>query len=117
MAERLTGPTQPPDSRQRPATTSQASPWVDVLRPGGALVVRDHHAHDERMWRTVALAHDVFNMGTHETWEYNERERRHFYPLETLHELLTNAGLRSNGRRLLQSGDPTLNTLMLYTKA
>jgi SAM-dependent methyltransferase len=88
----------------------------DVLRPGGALVVRDHHAHDERMWRMVALAHDVFNMGTNETWEYNERERRHFYPLDTLHGLLTSAGFRTDGRRLLQDGDPTLNTLMLYTK-
>jgi len=88
----------------------------DVLRPGGALVVRDHHAHDEHMWRMVALAHDVFNMGTQETWEYNERERRLFYPLETLHGLLTSAGFRSDGRRLLQDGDPTLNTLMLYTK-
>src|SRR5262245_27076678 len=89
----------------------------DVLRPGGALVVRDHHAHDERMWRMVALAHDVFNMGTQETWEYNERERRNFYPLETLHDLLTRAGFRSDGRQLLQDGDPTLNTLLLYTKA
>lgn len=89
----------------------------DVLRPGGALVVRDHHAHDERMWRMVALAHDVFNMGTNETWEYNQREQRHFYALDTLHGLLTNAGFRTDGRRLLQAGDPTLNTLMLYTKA
>jgi len=89
----------------------------DVLRPGGALVVRDHDAHDDRMWRMVALAHDVFNMGTQETWDYNARERRHFYPLDTLHGLLTRGGFRSDGRRLLQDGDPTLNTLMLYTKA
>jgi hypothetical protein len=89
----------------------------DVLRPGGALVVRDHHAHDERMRRMVALAHDVFNMGTYEAWDYNERERRHFYPLETLHGLLTSSGFRAEGRRLLQPGDPTLNTLMLFTKA
>jgi SAM-dependent methyltransferase len=88
----------------------------DVLRPGGALVVRDHHAHDERMSHMVALAHDVFNMGTNETWEYNARERRHFYPLDTLHGLLTRSGFRTDGRRLLQDGDPTLNTLMLYTK-
>jgi SAM-dependent methyltransferase len=89
----------------------------DVLRPGGALVVRDHDAHDERMWRMVALAHDVFNMGTRETWQYNESERRHFYPLDTLHALLTRLGFRTDGRRLLQDGDPTLNTLMLYRKA
>jgi 2-polyprenyl-3-methyl-5-hydroxy-6-metoxy-1,4-benzoquinol methylase len=61
----------------------------DVLRPGGALVVRDHNVHDEKMWRMVALAHDVFNMGTQETWQTNERERRHFYALDTLHGLLT----------------------------
>jgi SAM-dependent methyltransferase len=46
----------------------------DVLRPGGALVVRDHNVYDERMWRMVALAHDVFNMGTRETWDYNARD-------------------------------------------
>lgn len=89
----------------------------DVLRPGGALVVRDHDAHDERMWRMVALAHDVFNMGTQESWQYNAGERRNFYPLDTLNAMLTRAGFRSDGRRLLQDGDPTLNTLMLYTKA
>jgi len=89
----------------------------DVLRPGGALVVRDHNVYDEKMWHMVALAHDVFNMGTQQTWDYNARERRHFYPLDTLHEMLTRLGFRTDQRRLLQDGDPTLNTLMLYTKA
>jgi len=89
----------------------------DAIRPGGALVVRDHNAYDERMWRMVALAHDVFNMGTQQTWDYNARERRNFYGLDALHAMLTRLGFRSDGRRLLQDGDPTLNTLMLYTKA
>lgn len=89
----------------------------DALRPGGALVVRDHNVYDERMRRMVALAHDVFNMGTQEPWAYNARERRHFYPLETLHDMLSRLGFRTDGRRLLQDGDPTLNTLMLYSKA
>lgn len=89
----------------------------DALRPGGVLVVRDHNVYDERMRRMVALAHDVFNMGTREAWAYNARERRHFYSLETLHGMLTRLGFRTDGRRLLQNGDPTLNTLMLYAKA
>ncbi|MFK8015021.1 MAG: dehydrogenase [Gammaproteobacteria bacterium] len=83
----------------------------------GVLIVRDHDAHNETMWRKVALAHDVFNMGTAETWEFNDNERRLFYPLTTLHQMLTEAGFKTDGRRLLQQGDPTLNTLMLYTKA
>ncbi len=88
----------------------------DVLRPGGALVVRDHNVHDEKMWRMVALAHDVFNMGTNEPWGRNERERRNFYALATLDTMLTRAGFKSDGRRLYQEGDPTLNALMLYRK-
>lgn len=87
-----------------------------VLRPGGALIVRDHNVHNEKMWRMVALAHDVFNMGTKETWQYNEDERRAFYSLATLDRTLASAGFKAHARRLLQQGDPTLNTLMLYTR-
>lgn len=89
----------------------------EVLRPGGVLIVRDHNVHNEKMLRMVALAHDVFNMGTQETWKYNEAERRNFYPLAKLDSMLISAGFKADGRRLLQDGDPTLNTLMRYTRA
>ena len=88
----------------------------DSMSPGGALVVRDHNVHNEKMWKMVALAHDVFNMGTGETWQYNERELRHFYSLQDLDRMLTRAGFKSLGRKLFQQGDPTLNALMLYKK-
>ena len=88
----------------------------DCLKPGGRLIVRDHDVHDEKMWKMVALAHDVFNMGTRESWEYNERELRHFYSLDTLDSMLGEAGFESDGRRLFQAGDPTLNALMAYRK-
>jgi SAM-dependent methyltransferase len=88
-----------------------------VLRPGGVLIVRDHNVHNEKMRRMVALAHDVFNMGTQETWAYNEAERRNFYSLADLDRMLASAGFKAGGRRLLQNGDPTLNTLMRYTRA
>jgi SAM-dependent methyltransferase len=87
-----------------------------VLRPGGVLIVRDHNVHNEKMRRMVALAHDVFNMGTQETWAYNEAERRNFYSLAELDRMLAAAGFKAGGRRLLQKGDPTLNTLMRYTR-
>jgi len=89
----------------------------EVLRPGGILIVRDHNVHNEKMLRLVALAHDVFNMGTQETWKYNEAERRNFYSLDKLDSMLTSAGFKPHGRRLLQKGDPTLNTLLRYTRA
>lgn len=89
----------------------------DVLRPGGVLIVRDHNASNEYMQRMVALAHDVFNMGTQETWKYNHDELRNFYSLATLDKMMTAAGFKAEGKRLLQSGDPTLNTLMKFKRA
>jgi SAM-dependent methyltransferase len=88
-----------------------------VLRPGGTLIVRDHNVKDEAMWRMVALAHDVFNMGTQETWKYNDAELRNFYPLAKLERMMSAAGFKAEGKRLLQVGDPTLNTLMKFKRA
>lgn len=88
----------------------------DVLKPGGLLVVRDHDAHNEDMFRSVSLAHDVFNMGTGEPWAYNAAELRNFYSLAMLDEMLSSHGFKSDGRKLFQSGDPTLNALMLYRR-
>jgi SAM-dependent methyltransferase len=88
----------------------------EVLRPGAVVVVRDHNVTDERMHRMVALAHDVFNMGTEETWRYNSNELRNFYSLSTLDSMMKEAGFKPAGKRLLQTGDPTLNTLMTFTR-
>lgn len=88
----------------------------EVMKPGAALIVRDHQVDSRAMWHTVALAHDVFNMGTSIPWATNERELRNFYSLDALDGMLSKAGFRSDGRRLLQEGDPTHNTLMLYQK-
>ena len=89
----------------------------DVLKPNGKLILRDHDASNERMRRVVALAHDVFNLGTKETVEYNHKEERYFYSLEFLNKMMHKFGFKSAGEKILQEGDPTLNTLMLYTKA
>jgi SAM-dependent methyltransferase len=89
----------------------------DALKPGASMILRDHNVHDETMWRMVALAHDVFNMGTNESWTYNESELRKFYSLDTLDSMLRQYGFLSDGVKLFQDGDPTLNALMLYRKA
>jgi len=89
----------------------------DSLSSNGVLILRDHNAHNKKMWHMVALAHDVFNMGTKETWGYNKAEMRHFYSLAQLNEMMLKYGFKSDGKKLYQDGDPTMNALMRYVKA
>jgi hypothetical protein len=86
------------------------------MKPGGKLILRDHHCLSEGQETLVALAHDVFNLGTGETWETNEKELRHFYDLPFIQNFLEARGFRFEGQRFYQQGDPTLNALMLFTK-
>ena len=88
----------------------------DTMKLGASLILRDHDAKNVKMLNMVALAHDVFNMGTNESWEYNNSELRNFYSLDTLDLMLNKYGFKSNGKRIYQQGDPTLNALMLYKK-
>ena len=88
----------------------------ECLRPGARLVVRDHDVRDEKTWKMVALAHDVFNMGTLQSWDYNARELRNFYPLRTLDAMLARHGFEPGDRHLFQRGDPTSNALVVYRR-
>lgn len=88
----------------------------DALAPGGLLVLRDHDVRSTELNALVALAHDVFNLGTGESWAYNAAELRHFYPLAYIVDFLEARGFRASPGRLRQAGDPTHNTLMLFTK-
>lgn len=89
----------------------------DSMSRNGVLVLRDHNVHDQKMTHLVGLAHDVFNMGTNESWKYNSDELRNFYSLKQLDKMLIQYGFRSNGTQLFQDGDPTKNALMMYKKA
>jgi SAM-dependent methyltransferase len=88
----------------------------DTMRVGGKLVLRDHDCDTEEQKVMVALAHDVFNMGTNETWEYNSKEVRNFYSLSLICKFVENIGFKFDNRTLFQKGDPTKNALMLFTK-
>ena len=88
----------------------------DAMKPGAYMVIRDHDARNTKMRAVVGLAHDVFNMGTEESWEYNAKELRHFYSLSFLDNWLSNSGFVGDGRKLYQAGDPTHNALMIYRK-
>lgn len=88
----------------------------DTIKAGGKLILRDHDAKNEDMIRMVALAHDVFNLGTKETWNTNKIELRNFYSLEYITTFLENRGFRYEGKTLYQSGDPTKNALLSFIK-
>ncbi len=88
----------------------------DTLRVGGKLILRDHDCDTEEQKDLVALAHDVFNMGTNESWEYNSKEIRNFYSLDFICNFVEQIGFRFDKRTLFQEGDPTKNALMLFTK-
>jgi hypothetical protein len=88
----------------------------DTMRVGGKLILRDHDCSTEEQKVLVALAHDVFNMGTHESWAYNNKEIRNFYSLDFICNFVEQIGFKFDKRTLLQEGDPTKNALMMFTK-
>lgn len=101
-------------------TPEQRAPFLAsihrVLKPGGRFVLRDHDVLDEDKRCLVSLAHTVFNAGLGERWESNAGELRHFEPVNTWVDLIAEAGFDDTGRRLLQAGDPTDNTLLCFVK-
>ena len=88
----------------------------NTLRVGGKLVLRDHDCDSDEQKTMVALAHDVFNMGTNESWDYNNKEIRNFYSLNFIVNFIQEIGFRFEKQTLFQEGDPTKNALMLFTK-
>lgn len=88
----------------------------DTIRKGGKMILRDHDCNTDEQKVLVALAHDVFNLGTKETWETNEKEIRNFYSLDFIINFIENLGFKFENRTLFQEGDPTKNALMLFTK-
>jgi len=88
----------------------------DTMRLGGKLILRDHDCNTQDQKVIVGLAHDVFNMGTNETWDYNANELRNFYSLDFICEFVAKIGFEFNEKTLFQEGDPTKNALMIFTK-
>lgn len=88
----------------------------DCMKTGSILIVRDHNVIDMDMLKMVCLAHDVFNMGTGVAIKNNESELRNFYSLDFIIGYLEKSGFKFNGKKLLQEGDPTKNTLMSFQK-
>ena len=96
--------------------TQYISSIRDTMRVGGKLILRDHNCDTEDQKVLVALAHDVFNLGVNETWEYNSKEVRNFYSLDFIIAFVEKIGFKFHKKTLYQKGDPTKNALMLFTK-
>lgn len=87
-----------------------------VISPGGTLILRDHDVYNEDMWRMAALAHDTFNAGIDESWQFNSDELRNFYSLRFITEYIEDLGFKHRGQVYFQPGDPTRNGLTAFTK-
>lgn len=96
--------------------TQYISSIRDTMRVGGKLILRDHNCDTEDQKVLVALAHDVFNLGVNETWEYNVKEIRNFYSLDFICDFVEKIGFKFTKKTLYQKGDPTKNALMVFTK-
>jgi SAM-dependent methyltransferase len=88
----------------------------DVISPGGTMILRDHDVYDEDMWRMAALAHDTFNAGIDESWQFNSNELRNFYSLRYIIQFIEDIGFKHGGQLYFQPGDPTRNGLTAFTK-
>lgn len=87
-----------------------------VLRSGGYFVLRDHDAGSDDMKTFVSLVHTVFNAGLGVSWEDDRKELRLFEGLDYWVKEVCKRGFEDGGERRLQANDPSLNTLLYFTK-
>jgi len=89
---------------------------LQVLRPGGVFILRDHDVRTPEMATFVSLVHTVFNAGTDISWEIESKDFKKFKSADEWASYLVQAGFKDSGKRLLQDRDPSLNTLMAFIK-
>lgn len=88
-----------------------------ILRPGGTFILRDHDCTTQTLNAIVHTAHSVFNLiVSNETVEAERNEYRNFQPLSHWIDVVEKEGFSVGSDRLLQAGDPTLNTMLSFTK-
>jgi hypothetical protein len=87
-----------------------------ILKDGGRFIVRDHDVNSEQMRVFVSLAHMIFNAGLGESWKTTEEELQYFTSVADLSSYIQKRGFRDSGKYILQSHDPSQNTLMQFIK-
>ena len=86
-----------------------------MLRPGGKFVLRDHDA-GERILPIAFLAHSTYNAGLGVPFRAELDEIRNLQPVSYWQQILSESGFIDRGVQLLQNGDPTGNTLLVFEK-
>jgi SAM-dependent methyltransferase len=87
-----------------------------ILRPGGSFIIRDHDVKSAEMATFVSLVHTVFNVGLNETLDFEKKDFKNFKSADEWATIISKAGFKDAGKRILQDKDPSDNTLMLFTK-
>lgn len=87
-----------------------------ILRPGGSFIIRDHDVKSAEMATFVSLVHTVFNVGLNETLDFEKKDFKNFKSVDEWATIISKAGFKDAGKRILQDKDPSDNTLMLFTK-
>jgi len=85
-----------------------------VLRSGGMFIMRDHDVTSMEMATFVSFAHTVFNIGTGVSADIDARDTKIFRSADEWSKLIAGEGFRDSRARTLQTGDPTLNTLLAF---
>ena len=88
-----------------------------IIRPGGTFILRDHDCRSAEILSIAHVAHSVYNLLIPTVSLYEElHEYRNFNNLEHWINLVEHHGFLAGPQRLLQAGDPTLNTMIKFTK-
>lgn len=88
-----------------------------VLRPGGTFILREHDVQNAQLLNLTCAAHTLYNaMVARVSFDDERSEYRNFRNLEYWIQLLEFHGFKVGVERLLQAGDPTLNTMLKFTK-
>lgn len=88
-----------------------------IMRTDGRFVLRDHDVNSPELNRMAQLAHSTFNAGLGATYEAEVRDIRNFHSVDYWVQLLRESGFElASNDRVLQAGDPTRNTLLVFKK-
>ncbi len=88
-----------------------------TLKPQGIFILREHNCQTDDLKSITYTAHSLYSaITTGESVESETNEYRNFQPLEYWINIITSNGFIAGNERLVQKGDPTLNTLLKFTK-
>ncbi len=88
-----------------------------ILKPNGTFILREHDVTNDDLKSIVYAAHSIFNIiMNQDSLETELAEYRNFQSLDYWIKIMKGHGFNVGSERILQPGDPTLNTMLKFTK-